>query len=205
MRRAAVSPRRKSESTRDKGVSRDNLRSAERSALMARIRSRDTGPERIVRSVLRSLGEVFSTRRRPSLGSPDFVIPSARAVIFVHGCFWHRHTCRKGRSSPSARSSFWQQKFDRNRRRDAQVRRIVHRSGWKSIVLWECNLRNISIVRQKLSSFLEMAAEKSSCSPVFTRSVPAHQSKASKHTVRFASPARASKATKSSKKLKILR
>ena len=202
MRRAAARPRRTSESTRHEDVSRDNLRSAERSALMARIRSRGTGPERVVRAVLRSLGEVFSTRRRASLGSPDFVIPSARAVIFVHGCFWHRHTCRKGRSSPSARSDFWQQKFERNRRRDAQVRRIVRRSGWKSIVLWECRLRNISIVRQKLSSFLGTTTEKSSCSPAFRRSASAHQFTTSKHTVRLVSRARRAK---SSKKLKILR
>jgi DNA mismatch endonuclease (patch repair protein) len=150
----------------------DHLSATERSAVMARIRSRNTRPEVLVRTAIRSLGYAFSTRPCSSLGSPDFVFRKLSKVIFVHGCFWHRHSCRRGKSIPTARKGFWETKFKRNRRRDAQVQRLLRKAGWKSLILWECGLRDISTVHQKLSSFLGTTSEKSTCSPADMHSVP---------------------------------
>src|SRR5438874_13798865 len=97
---------------------------------MALIRSKDTGPEKIVRSVAHRLGYRFRLHGRSLPGSPDLIFPRYRKVIFVHGCFWHRHSCKRGRSSPSTRRAFWRAKLEGNAARDQKTLLKLRRLGW---------------------------------------------------------------------------
>src|SRR4029079_7983549 len=112
----------------------------ERSTIMRSIRSRDTSPERVVRQIVSSLGIRYRLQGRKLPGNPDLVFPALRKVVFVHGCYWHRHHCRKGCSTPSTRKKFWTTKFARNVERDREVRRLLRREGWQLLVVWECGL-----------------------------------------------------------------
>ncbi len=88
------------------------------------------------------------------VGKPDFVFGQQRKVIFVHGCFWHRHRCRRGQSLPSTRIRFWRSKFERNRERDKLVLTKLKSDGWSVLVVWECQLRYLEVVRGRLREFL---------------------------------------------------
>lgn len=116
----------------------DRLSQSQRSELMARIKGRDTAPEQIVRAVLRQHGLKYRSHVSTLPGSPDIVIDTAKAVIFVHGCFWHRHSCPRGESCPATRRAFWQAKFANNVRRDRQAARVLRRMGWSVLTVWEC-------------------------------------------------------------------
>lgn len=117
----------------------DTLSPAERSERMARIRGRDTKPEIWVRRTLHANGYRFRLHRRDLPGRPDIVLPKYRAVVFVHGCFWHAHTCQKGRI-PGTRSTFWEAKFQGNKKRDARNVRALRAAGWRVLTIWECEL-----------------------------------------------------------------
>jgi DNA mismatch endonuclease (patch repair protein) len=138
----------------------DTLTAAERSAVMQRIRSRHTSPELAVRKLVSSLGVRYRLHGRQVPGNPDLVFPGLKKVVFVHGCFWHRHRCRKGCSMPSTRVAFWQAKFARNTARDAEVWRQLRRAGWKALVVWECQLTPARIERTaaRLAKFLTSPA-----------------------------------------------
>ena len=116
----------------------DRLTPEHRSWNMSRIRNRDTAPEKIVRSLLHRMGYRFRLHRRDLPGSPDIVLPKYRTVIFVHGCFWHRHKGCKFAYMPKSRPEFWQNKFDTNVERDRRVKRELKKLGWRVIVIWEC-------------------------------------------------------------------
>jgi DNA mismatch endonuclease (patch repair protein) len=132
----------------------DTLDPRERSERMARIASRDTGPERVVAEVIRTLR--FRPHRHPPdvSGKPDFVFRSRRAVVFVHGCFWHRHTCRNGQRLPKSRLDFWAPKLEANRLRDARTRRKLRASGWRVMVIWECQTQDKDKLAARLRRFL---------------------------------------------------
>ena len=104
---------------------------------MAGIRGRDTRPERQIRSGLHRLGFRFRVHAAVPAGRPDVVLPKYRAVVFVHGCFWHGHDCDLFRW-PGTRRAFWRQKIVANRKRDLAVRNAVRAAGWRQIVIWEC-------------------------------------------------------------------
>lgn len=117
----------------------DFLTPSERSQRMSSIRSRDTKPEVKLRRALHRLGLRF--RLHGDLpGRPDLVFPRHRAVVLVHGCFWHRHAGCKVASTPKSNTGFWQAKFDRNVRRDAEMAARLEALGWKVMVAWECEL-----------------------------------------------------------------
>ena len=128
----------------------DRLSVEQRSWLMARIRSKDTRPELIVRSVLHRLGFRFRLHRRDLPGTPDIVLPGRGAVVFVHGCFWHGHCCRVGKM-PKSRVAYWSAKIEANRARDARVLRKLRRLGWKVVVVRECELRDLDKLRVKFA------------------------------------------------------
>jgi DNA mismatch endonuclease, patch repair protein len=111
-----------------------------RSALMARVRSKDTAPERFVRSALHAAGFRFRLQRRDLPGRPDIVLPRFRLAVFVHGCFWHGHNCRRG-AAPSSNIEFWSAKLQRNKTRDAQAQAALADLGWRIVVIWECELK----------------------------------------------------------------
>jgi DNA mismatch endonuclease (patch repair protein) len=129
---------------------------AERSAVMRAVRSRDTSPERVVRKIVSALGVRYRLHDRKVPGNPDLVFPRLKKVVFVHGCFWHRHCCAKGCSMPASRVKFWKAKFARNTARDALVKRLLRREGWRALVVWECQLKPSRINRttERLRKFL---------------------------------------------------
>jgi DNA mismatch endonuclease (patch repair protein) len=115
----------------------DFLTRKRRSALMSKIRGKNTRPEMVVRRLLHTLGYRFRLHQRSLPGSPDIVFARVKKVIFVNGCFWHRHNC--GRAySPKTRAGFWAQKFEMNVTRDRRDTLALRRAGWSVLVIWEC-------------------------------------------------------------------
>jgi DNA mismatch endonuclease (patch repair protein) len=121
----------------------DVLTPAQRQLNMSRIRGKDTKPELLVRRGLHALGFRFRLHRKDLPGRPDLVFPARRAVIFVHGCFWHSHDCPMCKM-PATRAEFWRAKIAGNRDRDEQAVRALTAAGWRVLVVWECALRGPS-------------------------------------------------------------
>jgi DNA mismatch endonuclease (patch repair protein) len=117
----------------------DTVSKERRSAIMSRIRSKDTGPERLVRSWLHRAGFRFRLHVKTLPGHPDIVLPRYRAIVEVRGCFWHRHGCAQS-TTPKTHRRFWNAKFRRNVARDALRERQYAALGWRLIVVWECEL-----------------------------------------------------------------
>lgn len=116
----------------------DNRSEQSRSALMARIRGKNTVPERLVRSGLHRAGLRFRLHHRDLPGRPDIVLPRWKAVVFVHGCFWHGHVCK---APPKSRTEFWSGKIAKNRDRDTKAFFDLQQLGWRPFVIWECGLK----------------------------------------------------------------
>ncbi|SOE59068.1 T/G mismatch-specific endonuclease [Burkholderia sp. YR290] len=125
---------------------------------MRRIRSRDTAPEIQIRKIAHRLGFRFRLHRRDLPGKPDLVFPSRKKVIFVHGCFWHQHSCSEGRV-PSSNSSYWAPKLARNVERDTAALQALASLGWSTLVIWECELRNEVVLVDKIQAFLSGTCE----------------------------------------------
>ena len=132
----------------------DNLTPARRSINMSRIRSRNTSPEIIVRRLVHAMGYRFRLCSKLLPGKPDLVFPSRRKVIFVHGCFWHSHARCKIAHLPKSNVDYWMPKLRRTKQRDAEHVRRLKKLGWQVLVLWECQLRNVSSLQQRLKRFL---------------------------------------------------
>lgn len=131
----------------------DKLSPSERSALMARVRAKDTKPELAVRRLVHLLGYRFRLHRRHLPGCPDLVFATRRKVVFVHGCFWHRHACPRGtRKKPM--SAYWTAKIQRNVARDEANERALRELGWDVLSIWECDLKNLEEVERELLRFL---------------------------------------------------
>ena len=122
---------------------------------MSRIRGKNTSPEMKVRSLLHSLGYRYRLHVRSLPGSPDIVLPRHRAVIFVHGCFWHMHQCRYGRVVPKTNAEFWQRKRMGNVERDKRTLRKLRGAQWRVLTIWECRAKELEKLRQRLIAFLE--------------------------------------------------
>ena len=135
----------------------DTLTLAARSERMRRIHGKDTQPEMKVRRLVHGMGYRYRLHRKDLPGSPDLVFLSRRKVIFVHGCFWHRHPdarCRLARL-PKSRLDFWRPKLENNRTRDLNNQKKLAEDGWRVLILWECELRDASDLEQRIRSFLE--------------------------------------------------
>jgi DNA mismatch endonuclease, patch repair protein len=133
----------------------DTLSPSERSERMSRVRSRDTKPERELRRLVWGLGYRYRKNRRDVVGHPDLAFVGRKRAIFLHGCFWHRHDCPAGRRAPKSRTEFWNGKFEANVRRDAIVRQQLSERGWKALVIWECELRDLTLVERRVTKFLD--------------------------------------------------
>ncbi len=118
----------------------DRISKEHRSWNMSRIRSKNTGPEMRLRALLRPLGFRMRYNVKTLPGKPDIVIPSIKTVIFVHGCFWHRHPRCRYATTPKTRKAFWQAKFAANVARFAKVRKELRRLGWCVKVIWQCQI-----------------------------------------------------------------
>jgi len=119
----------------------DTVSPAKRSSVMAQVKGRDTRPERVVRSLLFRYGFRFRLHRADLPGTPDIVLPRYKTVVFVHGCFWHRHPGCKRASMPASNVAYWEQKFARTVARDAANQAALERLGWRVVIVWECALR----------------------------------------------------------------
>ena len=125
-----------------------------RSQIMARVRSRDTSPERLVRSALTRLGYRYRLHHSDLPGKPDIAFIGRRKVIFVHGCFWHGHDCKRGARAPKNNADYWSAKIARNRNRDRATRETLDERGWSVLTIWECELRGEAELAAQLVAFL---------------------------------------------------
>ena len=132
----------------------DNRTPEVRSRIMASVGQRNTGPEMAVRRLLHRLGYRYGLYRRDLPGRPDLVFTSRRKVIFVHGCFWHGHDCRRGRL-PTSRVDYWSDKIDKNRARDARNVGDLEIQGWGVRIVWECEISDLDSLRRRLVRFLD--------------------------------------------------
>jgi DNA mismatch endonuclease, patch repair protein len=132
----------------------DVLSAEQRRLNMSRIRGRDTKPEIAVRRIAHRLGYRFRLHRRDLPGRPDLVFPRLTSVIHVHGCYWHMHSCAFGRVVPKTNASFWQTKRLSNVARDRVNSRLLRRLGWRSLTVWECELRDVKRVERRIKRFL---------------------------------------------------
>ena len=119
--------------------------SEQRSRNMSAIKSKNTKPEITLRKLLHSMGYRFRLHRKDLPGSPDIVLPKYKTVIFVHGCFWHRHENCKYATTPKTRKEFWESKFKANVKRDKEIQEKIKNIGWQSVVVWECEIKNEKI------------------------------------------------------------
>ena len=125
-----------------------------RSAVMRRVRGKDTSPERIVRRLIWRLGGRYRLNRADLPGKPDIVLPARRLAVFVHGCFWHGHDCARGARVPKANRDYWVAKVARNRARDATARAALERAGWRVEVVWECELKDRAALEARARAWL---------------------------------------------------
>lgn len=132
----------------------DTLTPEQRSERMSRIRSKDTSPEVALRKALHALGLRFRLHDKRLPGKPDIVLPRFKAVVLVHGCFWHRHQGCSVATLPKSNTAFWQQKFDLNVQRDQRNFEELNKMGWKIITVWECEINSFDKLRKIAGNIL---------------------------------------------------
>jgi DNA mismatch endonuclease (patch repair protein) len=132
----------------------DPFTPTERSAVMRAVKGKDTTPELLVRRVVHGLGYRYRLHVADLPGKPDLVFPAKKKVIFVHGCFWHWHNCKRGRRMPKAHAGYWTQKLSRNQERDRRHRAALRRLGWDILVIWECQTKDVVKMTERIRTFL---------------------------------------------------
>jgi DNA mismatch endonuclease (patch repair protein) len=133
----------------------DVLTPEQRQRCMASISGKNTKPELIVRKLLYSLGYRYRLHYANLPGKPDLVFPGKRKVILIHGCFWHRHDCKKGNSMPSKSSEFWRKKLADNASRDNRNISELKKLGWEVLVIWECQIKDLQSLVINLHYYLQ--------------------------------------------------
>lgn len=130
-----------------------------RSEIMRSIKSKDTAPELAVRRIIYSLGYRYRLHRKDIPGCPDISFIGRKKVIFVHGCFWHQHDSPQCKivHKPKTNTSYWSKKLQRNVERDKRYQELLKKSGWKFLIIWECELTDIQNLKRKLIDFIEKA------------------------------------------------
>ena len=129
-----------------------------RSAVMRRVKGRDTSPERAVRGILRTAGIGYRLGGMGLPGRPDVVMKGRRVAVFVHGCFWHGHDCPRGSRKPKANADYWAAKIERNRVRDARVQSELRAAGWRVVTVWECDMRATGFAERLVAEVTGQAA-----------------------------------------------
>ncbi|CAK0753874.1 Type II nicking enzyme V.XorIIP [Azospirillaceae bacterium] len=121
---------------------------------MRAVKSKDTGPELLTRRMLHAMGYRFRLHRRDLPGVPDLVFSGRKKLIFIHGCFWHGHDCRRGARQPKENAEYWRAKIARNQERDSINTRLLLEMGWKVLAVWECELKDKEALATRLRAFL---------------------------------------------------
>jgi DNA mismatch endonuclease (patch repair protein) len=124
---------------------------------MQAVKSKHTAPELFVRSLLHARGYRYRLHRKDLPGCPDIVFPGRRKVIFIHGCFWHGHPCRRGARIPVQNRAYWSAKIGRNKQRDQAAQTSLKQQGWQVLVIWECELKNVGATMRTARRFLGRA------------------------------------------------
>jgi DNA mismatch endonuclease (patch repair protein) len=132
----------------------DHVDPAKRSLIMSAVHSKNTKPEMAIRKAVHSLGYRYRLHYADLPGKPDLVFPSRGKVIFVHGCFWHRHSKCRYATIPKTRTEFWQDKFCNNVTRDRRTRRKLKQLGWEVLTVWQCELKKPEKLLERLNDFL---------------------------------------------------
>lgn len=125
---------------------------------MQAVKSKNTKPEMTVRRLTHTMGYRYRLHRKELPGKPDLVFPSRRKVIFVHGCFWHGHDCRRGARTPKTNRDYWQAKIGRNKARDEKSRTSLSAAQWDVLTIWECEIKEPSVLKRRIARFLNRAA-----------------------------------------------
>ena len=133
----------------------DHLTSKKRSLNMSNIRSKNTTPEMIVRSLLHKMGYRFRLHVKKLIGKPDIVMKKYKLVIFCHGCFWHQHPRCKRATLPKTNTEYWLPKLEKNKERFYSVEEQLIQSGWRVAVIWECEIKNTPLLKEKLRLLIE--------------------------------------------------
>lgn len=131
----------------------DRITKERRSWNMSRIKGKDTKPEIILRSLLHKAGFRFRLHSTELPGKPDIVLKRYKTVIFLHGCFWHRHKNCKFAYFPKSKVDFWTKKFDSNIQRDRKVSNQLKKLGWRQMVVWECEIKDVAVLKKKMGAF----------------------------------------------------
>jgi DNA mismatch endonuclease (patch repair protein) len=137
----------------------DNHTPEQRRKNMRAVRTRDTAPEKLVRSLLHRLGYRFRLHRKDLAGTPDIVLPTRKRLLFVHGCYWHGHNCLRGRAS-ATNVEFWRRKIAGNKERDDRTQQLLRRDGWRVLTVWECETKDRIRLEKRLSRFMKQSANK---------------------------------------------
>ena len=132
----------------------DRMTPEQRHRCMSCIRAKDTVPEWVVRRMVNALGFRYRLHVKALPGRPDLVLPRHRKIIFVHGCFWHAHGCRRAQRPPATHTRFWKEKFACNAARDQAALRALWQAGWQVLVVWECETKDPDQLRALLAAFL---------------------------------------------------
>lgn len=135
-------------------MSADTFTPAKRSEVMRAVKGANTAPELRVRKLLWAEGYRYRLNVRALPGAPDIVLRSRKSAIFVHGCFWHGHDCKRGARMPKANSEYWRAKIARNRERDARNAATLKAEGWRTLTIWECEMKDEAALRRRLLGFL---------------------------------------------------
>jgi len=138
-----------------RNVTADPFTPQQRSAVMRAVPGKNSSAELKVRQALTRLGARYRLHRRDLPGSPDIVLPGRRLAIFVHGCFWHGHDCRRGARLPKANAAYWTAKIARNQARDRAAQAALIEAGWRVDLVWECELRDAAALARRLGTILE--------------------------------------------------
>ena len=125
-----------------------------RSRTMRAVKSRDTVPEMIVRRMVHAMGKRYRLHRADLPGKPDLTFPRLKKIIFVHGCFWHGHDCKRGARLPKENSDYWANKINRNKDRDAKTQASLQIMGWDVLIIWECQLKDRTALSEHIKAFL---------------------------------------------------
>ena len=132
--------------------------SEQRSRTMRAVKGKDTAPEMTTRRMVHGMGYRYRLHRKDLPGKPDLVFGSRRKVVFVHGCFWHGHTCKRGDRTPKENRDYWTNKIARNKKRDREHLAALGDQGWQALVVWECDVRDSAKMERRLRKFLSPQA-----------------------------------------------
>lgn len=133
----------------------DTRTKEKRSEIMSMVHSKDTKPELLVRRLIYGMGFRYRLHRKELPGKPDIVMIGRRKIVDVRGCFWHGHEGCKYGQLPKSREDFWKAKIDRNRKRDSKNLGMLNEAGWRVLVVWQCELKNIDTLKTRLHEFIE--------------------------------------------------